>query len=92
MDEVTQQNSALGRRECATAKTLESQAEAMDQRVSFFRLNEAAPVQHRGANGATRPRSSALGARRRRLAAPGGAQALAGGDGGQRSARSSSKE
>jgi len=38
MDEVTQQNSALVEENAATAKTLEHQAKAMDERVSFFRL------------------------------------------------------
>ncbi len=61
MDEVTQQNSALVEENAATAKTLENQAEAMDQRVSFFRLDEkASSVMVRpGANGATHPRSGA---------------------------------
>jgi methyl-accepting chemotaxis protein len=40
MDEVTQQNSALVEENAATAKTLENQAKAMDERVSFFRLAE----------------------------------------------------
>jgi len=41
MDEVTQQNSALVEENAATAKTLEDQALAMDQRVAFFRIEEA---------------------------------------------------
>ena len=41
MDEVTQQNSALVEENAATAKTLENQALAMDQRVAFFRIEEA---------------------------------------------------
>ena len=41
MDEVTQQNSALVEENAATAKTLEHQAKAMDERVAFFRLDEA---------------------------------------------------
>jgi hypothetical protein len=40
MDEVTQQNSALVEENAATAKTLEHQALAMDQRVAFFRIEE----------------------------------------------------
>jgi PAS domain S-box-containing protein len=40
MDEVTQQNSALVEENAATAKTLESQAQAMNERVSVFRLDE----------------------------------------------------
>jgi methyl-accepting chemotaxis protein len=42
MDEVTQQNSALVEENAATAKTLEHQAKAMDERVSFFKLESAA--------------------------------------------------
>ena len=41
MDEVTQQNSALVEENAATAKTLEHQAKAMDERVSFFKLDAA---------------------------------------------------
>jgi len=41
MDEVTQQNSALVEENAATAKTLEQQARAMDERVAFFRLRAA---------------------------------------------------
>src|SRR6185369_560371 len=44
MDEVTQQNSALVEENAATAKTLEHQAKAMDERVAFFRLAEQAEV------------------------------------------------
>ncbi len=40
MDGVTQQNSALVEENAATAKTLELQAHAMEQRVAFFRFNE----------------------------------------------------
>jgi methyl-accepting chemotaxis protein len=42
MDEVTQQNSALVEENAATAKTLEHQAGAMDERVAFFRIDGAA--------------------------------------------------
>jgi methyl-accepting chemotaxis protein len=42
MDELTQQNSALVEENAATAKTLETQAAAVTQRVSFFRLAEEA--------------------------------------------------
>jgi methyl-accepting chemotaxis protein len=38
MDEVTQQNSALVEENAATAKTLEHQSSAMDERVGFFRV------------------------------------------------------
>ena len=47
MDEVTQQNSALVEENAATAKTLEHQARAMDERVAFFRIDNAA-VAHVG--------------------------------------------
>ena len=40
MDEVTQQNSALVEENAATAKTLEHQARAMDERVAFFRVDD----------------------------------------------------
>ena len=40
MDEVTQQNSALVEENAATAKTLEHQAKAMDERVAFFQLDD----------------------------------------------------
>jgi methyl-accepting chemotaxis protein len=40
MDEATQQNSALVEENAATAKTLENQALAMDQRVAFFQIDE----------------------------------------------------
>jgi methyl-accepting chemotaxis protein len=42
MDEVTQQNSALVEENAATAKTLEHQAKAMDERVAFFKLDAEA--------------------------------------------------
>jgi len=38
MDGVTQQNSALVEQNAAAAKALEQQSQAMDERVSFFRL------------------------------------------------------
>jgi methyl-accepting chemotaxis protein len=61
MDEVTQQNSALVEENAATAKTLESQAEAMSERVAFFRLGQ---TQTRAASGerpapAARPQAAA---------------------------------
>ncbi len=46
MDEVTQQNSALVEENAATAKTLEHQAKAMDERVSFFKLDDAVGHRH----------------------------------------------
>jgi methyl-accepting chemotaxis protein len=44
MDEVTQQNSALVEENAATAKTLEHQAHAMDQRVAFFQIDDGTNV------------------------------------------------
>jgi methyl-accepting chemotaxis protein len=47
MDEVTQQNSALVEENAATAKTLEQQSAAMDERIGAFRLaasGEARPA------------------------------------------------
>src|ERR1019366_4908128 len=41
MDEVTQQNSALVEENAATAKTLETQAQAMSERISFFHIGQA---------------------------------------------------
>ncbi len=41
MDEVTQQNSALVEENAAAAKTLEQQAAAMNERVAFFKLDDA---------------------------------------------------
>jgi len=42
MDEVTQQNSALVEENAATAKTLEHQANAMNERVNSFRIDDEA--------------------------------------------------
>ena len=41
MDEVTQQNSALVEQNAAAAKALELQSEAMNERVSFFQIEDA---------------------------------------------------
>jgi methyl-accepting chemotaxis protein len=49
MDEVTQQNSALVEENAATAKTLEQQANAMGERVSFFRTSNEVPSGGAGA-------------------------------------------
>jgi methyl-accepting chemotaxis protein len=42
MDEVTQQNSALVEENAATAKTLEEQALAMNDRVAYFQFSDSA--------------------------------------------------
>jgi methyl-accepting chemotaxis protein len=44
MDEATQQNSALVEENAAAAKSLEQQSQGMDERVSFFRLDDAQSV------------------------------------------------
>jgi methyl-accepting chemotaxis protein len=44
MDEVTQQNSALVEQNAAAAKALEQQSKAMEERVSFFRLEDTSAV------------------------------------------------
>ncbi len=58
MDEVTQQNSALVEENAATAKTLETQAQAMNEQVAFFRLDEGTTAV-RSASAAREPRASA---------------------------------
>jgi methyl-accepting chemotaxis protein len=74
MDEVTQQNSALVEENAATAKTLEHQAKAMDERVAFFKIDDsaegghAAPAQEKRAAVATPSRGPA--ALRQPVAAP----------------------
>jgi methyl-accepting chemotaxis protein len=40
MDEVTQQNAALVEENAATAKALETQAQSMDERVAFFKIDD----------------------------------------------------
>ena len=67
MDEVTQQNSALVEENAATAKTLEHQAKAMDERVSFFKLDGAAEERQAAQPAATRAQRPD----RRALARPG---------------------
>jgi methyl-accepting chemotaxis protein len=51
MDEVTQQNSALVEQNAATAKTLEQQVKAMDERLGVFRLSADAGAAARAASG-----------------------------------------
>ncbi len=50
MDEVTQQNSALVEENAATAKTLEQQSAIMDQRMSFFTVDEMSGATGHGGN------------------------------------------
>jgi methyl-accepting chemotaxis protein len=76
MDEVTQQNSALVEENAATAKVLEQQARAMDERMAFFHISAtdrphavrstiaAAPLQRKAAP-ATKARVSISGAKPR---------------------------
>jgi len=40
MDEATQQNAALVEENAATAKALETQAQSMDERVAFFKIDD----------------------------------------------------
>jgi methyl-accepting chemotaxis protein len=48
MDEVTQQNSALVEENAATAKTLQTQAAAMQERVEFFQIGDAQAMNGHG--------------------------------------------
>jgi methyl-accepting chemotaxis protein len=59
MDEVTQQNSALVEENAATAKELERQAAAMDERVSFFHVSAADHAPSRSTVAAPAPRKAA---------------------------------
>jgi methyl-accepting chemotaxis protein len=80
MDEVTQQNSALVEENAATAKTLEHQAKAMDERVAFFKLSASAedkPV----AKSAAREQHPAAAPKKQPAAAPKRASAVATGGG-----------
>ena len=76
MDEVTQQNSALVEENAATAKTLEHQARAMDERVAFFRIDGNAAIAQPHAEpkaqlkAAAVPRGSASAPRRASIVAP----------------------
>jgi len=49
MDEVTQHNSALVEENAATAKTLEQQAQNMDDQVAFFQIDDGAGAAGKGA-------------------------------------------
>ena len=55
MDEVTQQNSALVEENAATAKTLEEQQAAMNQRVGYFRFDRAGASSHTPAPAVRKP-------------------------------------
>jgi methyl-accepting chemotaxis protein len=63
MDEVTQQNAALVEENAATAKALETQAQSMDERVAFFKIDEAAAAGGRP-RAAARPAAAAPSAKR----------------------------
>ncbi len=60
MDEVTQQNSALVEENAATAKTLEQQAAAMDERIAFFQLDAASNPPKQARPAAPRPAPAVL--------------------------------
>ena len=77
MDEVTQQNSALVEQATATAKTLDQQAQAMSEQVSFFRLEDDAKSHTRahtsrsaGAAPARAATSAAMSAQRSQASRP----------------------
>jgi methyl-accepting chemotaxis protein len=59
MDEVTQQNSALVEENAATAKTLEHQSTAMDERVGFFRVDDTAAANGSGSASVAPSRATA---------------------------------
>jgi len=73
MDEVTQQNSALVEENAATAKTLEHQAKAMNDRVAAFHIDggdaAAAPMRPAEAAKAPAPKPQAAAAKRPTAAA-----------------------
>jgi len=64
MDEVTQQNSALVEQATATSKTLDQQAQAMSEQVSFFRLEDDAKAHSSRAAGAAPGRATTSAAQR----------------------------
>jgi methyl-accepting chemotaxis protein len=73
MDEVTQQNSALVEQATATAKTLDQQAQAMSEQVSFFRLEDDAKAHTARSAGAAPARaatSAAMSAQRSQAPRP----------------------
>jgi methyl-accepting chemotaxis protein len=70
MDEVTQQNSALVEENAATAKTLEHQAKAMDERVAFFKLDSNAESEHAAQSADAREQRTVAAASSRGPAAP----------------------
>jgi methyl-accepting chemotaxis protein len=79
MDEATQQNSALVEENAATAKTLEDQQGAMNERVNLFRLGETETAPPRAAETA-KPKAPVVRPTRVARAAGGrvqGANALA---------------
>jgi methyl-accepting chemotaxis protein len=66
MDEATQQNSALVEQNAAAAKALEQQSRSMDERVSFFRVDEHAS----GAAAVVPPKRTAVEPPKVKSAAP----------------------
>jgi len=68
MDQMTQQNSALVEQNAAAAKALEQQSHGMDERVSSFRLGEAANVGAMPLSAATAPKPRASEAARQHSA------------------------
>jgi methyl-accepting chemotaxis protein len=71
MDEATQQNSALVEENAATAKALEDQSKAMDERVSFFRLGDGVASESGAVTAASAPpKPKIVAAAKRSPAAP----------------------
>jgi methyl-accepting chemotaxis protein len=52
MDELTQQNSALVEENASSAKALEHQSHAMNERMKFFRIDRDAPADEMPGTGA----------------------------------------
>jgi methyl-accepting chemotaxis protein len=77
MDEATQQNSALVEENAATAKALENQARAMDERVGFFRLADGAASKESKARAAAPSKRPAAPTRSGPVARSQGSLALA---------------
>ena len=75
---MTQQNSALVEENAATAKTLEHQARAMDERVAFFLIDGNAAVAQPKAQAKVRTKTAAAAGAGSGAEAPGGGDAQAG--------------
>jgi methyl-accepting chemotaxis protein len=74
MDEVTQQNSALVEENAASAKTLEHQSAAMNEKVAFFKLDARAALAEAKASAKAPAQRAVAAAPKAAAAANGGAQ------------------